>query len=263
MIEFVRGSLAAVGRTLMRHPDHDLRITLYPVFHVGSAGFYEALSEDLRRFGIFLLEGVRWKGFRGPLYDLAARNVGLVTQRARLQLPEGAERLSLDMSEVEFTREASALPWHWRLVLRFLRPVLWAITLTASGRHRLWDAISKEKYARRRQAADTPLSQLIKDKRDRAMCDGASRGRPGSGSNRRSPAHRGRGGRRTHAGAVLDAPELRLREGDCALVRGAGRLDGPFAKHRRKGQNRGSRRRSALNGRTPFGTRRRLSLAAI
>lgn len=171
MIEFVRGSLAAVGRTVMRHPDHDLRITLYPVFHVGSAAFYDALSEDLRRFRIFLLEGVRWKGLRGPLYDSAARNVGLVTQSARLRLPEGAERLSLDMSEVEFTHEASALPLHWRLVLRFLRPVLWAITLTASGRHALWDAISKEKYARKRQAADTPLSQLIKDKRDRAMSD--------------------------------------------------------------------------------------------
>jgi len=44
MIEFVRGSLAAVARTVMRHPDHDLRITLYPVFHVGSAAFYDALS---------------------------------------------------------------------------------------------------------------------------------------------------------------------------------------------------------------------------
>jgi len=35
----------------------------------------------------------------------------------------------------------------------------------------LWDAISKEKYARKRQAVDTPLTQLIQDKRDRAMCD--------------------------------------------------------------------------------------------
>ena len=171
MIEFVRGSLAAVGRTAMSHPDHDLRITLYPMFHVGSAAFYDDLSEDFRRFRVFLLEGVRWQGFRGPLYDLAARNVGLVTQRARLQLPEEAERLSLDMSEVEFTREAGALPLHWRLLLRFLRPVLWAVTSTASGRHALWDAISKEKYARRLQAADTPLSQLIKNKRDQAMCD--------------------------------------------------------------------------------------------
>jgi hypothetical protein len=171
MIEFVRGSLAAVGRTVMRHPDHDLRITLYPMFHIGSPAFYDALSDDLRRFQVFLLEGVRWKGLRGPLYDLAARNVGLVSQRERLRLPEGAERLSLDMSEVEFTREAGALRLHWRLLLRFLRPVLWAVTLTASGRHAVWDAISKEKYARRRQAADTPLEQLIKDKRDRRMCD--------------------------------------------------------------------------------------------
>lgn len=169
MIEFVRGNLAAVGRTVMNHPDHGLRITLYPMFHVGSPAFYDALSEDFGRFGIFLLEGVRWKGFRGPLYDLAARNVGLVTQRARLRLPDGAERLSLDMTEVEFTREAGTLPLHWRLLLRLLRPFLWAVTSTASGRHALWDGISKEKYARKRQA--TPLMDLIGDKRDRAMCD--------------------------------------------------------------------------------------------
>lgn len=171
MVEFVRGNLAAVGRTAMGHPDHDLRITLYPVFHIGSVAFYDAVSEDLRRFRVFLLEGIRWKGFRGPLYDLAARNVGLVTQRARLRLPEGAERLSLDMSAIDFTREAGALPLHWRLLLRFLRPVLWAATSTASGRHALWDAISKERYARKRQATETPLSQLIKNKRDKAMCD--------------------------------------------------------------------------------------------
>jgi len=171
MIEFVRGDLAAVGRTAMRHPNHDLRITLYPMFHVGSAAFYEALSEDLRRFRVFLLEGVRWKGFRAPLYDLAARNVGLVTQRAWLRLPEGVERLSLDMSEVEFTREIGAIPMHWRLLLRFLRAFLWAVTSTASGRHALWDAISKEKYVRKLQTVETPLSQLIKNKRDRAMCE--------------------------------------------------------------------------------------------
>jgi hypothetical protein len=41
---FVRGDLAAVGRTAMSHPDHDLRVTLYPVFHIGSPAFYAALS---------------------------------------------------------------------------------------------------------------------------------------------------------------------------------------------------------------------------
>jgi hypothetical protein len=59
MVEFVRGNLAAVGRTAMGHPDHDLRITLYPMFHIGSPAFYDALSEDLQRFRVFLLEGVR------------------------------------------------------------------------------------------------------------------------------------------------------------------------------------------------------------
>jgi hypothetical protein len=171
MIEFVRGSLAAVGRTAMVHPEHGLRITLYPMFHVGSAAFYDALSDDLRRFRVFLLEGVRWKGLRGPLYDLAARNIGLSAQEVRLRLPEGSERLSLDMSEVEFTREAKALPFHWRLFLRFIRPLFWVISSTASGRHALWDVLSKESYARKRQRGEVPLFALILTKRDKAMCD--------------------------------------------------------------------------------------------
>src|SRR5712691_10710575 len=60
---------------------------------------------------------------------------------------------------------------HWRLLLRFLRPVLWAVTSTASGRHALWDAISKEKYVRKLQTVETPLSHLMKNKRDRAICE--------------------------------------------------------------------------------------------
>src|SRR5437867_7906886 len=95
----------------------------------------------------------------------------MFTQRAWLRLPEGVERLSLDMSEVEFTREIGAIPTHWRLLLRFLRPFLWAVTSTGSGRHALCDAISKEKYVRKLQMVETPLSHLIKNERDRAMCD--------------------------------------------------------------------------------------------
>jgi hypothetical protein len=153
----------------MSHPDHGLRVTLYPVFHVGSPRFYAALSADLRRFRIFLLEGVRWRGLRGPLYDLAARNLGLVTQREHLRFPADAERLPLDMAEPEFTQEAAALPIHWRLLLRLLRPILWAATSIEGGRHLVWDTFSKERYVRGVRDVEGPLEELIKTKRDRAM----------------------------------------------------------------------------------------------
>lgn len=171
MIEFVRGDLAAVGRTTMSHPNHSLRVSLYPVFHIGSPAFYAALSEDLRRFRIFLLEGVRWRGWRRPLYDLAAQNLGLVTQREHLRLPPDSERLPLDMTEAEFSRQAGELPVHYQLLLRFLRPVLWAVTSTESGRHHVWDSFSKESYVRGLQDDERPLDQLIKTKRDKAMCE--------------------------------------------------------------------------------------------
>lgn len=171
MIEFVRGDLAAVGRTAMSHPEHGLRVCLYPVFHIGSTEFYSALSEDLGRFRVFLLEGVRWHGWRGPLYDLAARNLGLVTQQEHLQLPSGSERLALDMTEAEFTRGARALPPRWRALLWFLRPVLWAITSTERGRHSIWDSFSRASYVRGLRDPESPLGELIKTKRDRVMSE--------------------------------------------------------------------------------------------
>jgi hypothetical protein len=85
----------------MSHPDHALKVTLYPMFHIGSPAFYAALSSDFQRFRVFLLEGVRWRGLRGPLYDLVARNLGLVAQNDCLRFPPGAERLPLDMTEAE------------------------------------------------------------------------------------------------------------------------------------------------------------------
>jgi hypothetical protein len=169
--EFVRGDLAAVGRTTMSHPGHGLRVTLYPMFHIGSPNFYAALSEDLMRFRIFLLEGVRWRGLGGPFYDLMARNLGLVTQRDHLHLPAEAERIPLDMTEAEFDREARGLPIYWRLPLRLLRPILWATTCTAAGRHATWDTFSRRAFVRDLQEPDEPLSVLIKTKRDRAMVD--------------------------------------------------------------------------------------------
>ena len=58
-----------------------------------------------------------------------------------------------------------------RLLLNFLRPLFWAVTFTEDGRHLMWDRISKESHVRSRQARETPLQQLIKSKRDRAMSD--------------------------------------------------------------------------------------------
>lgn len=168
---FVRGSLVAVARTSMAHPEHRMRVSLYPMFHIGSPAFYQAISDDLTRFRVFLLEGVRSRGFRGPLYDLAARNLRLVTQRNHLTLPPGAERLPLDMTGDEFEREVKAVPLHWRLALWLLRPILWALTSTAAGRHAAWDSFSERTHRATRDERDTPLDELILTKRDRAMSD--------------------------------------------------------------------------------------------
>jgi hypothetical protein len=168
---FVRGDLAAVGRTTMSHPEHELRVTLYPVFHIGSPAFYAALSEDLARFRVFLLEGLRWRRSRASVYGLAARNLGLVAQFDQLRLPPGAERLPMDMDAAAFAAAVRDLPVSSRLMLRFLRPVLWAATLTEAGRHLVWDGLSKERHVRSLQEQEPPVMQLVRSKRDRVMAD--------------------------------------------------------------------------------------------
>lgn len=154
----------------MTHPDHGLRITLYPMVHIGSPAFYAALTEDLRRFQVFLLEGVSLRGLRGPLYDLVARNLGLVTQQDHLEVPREGERVRLDMSDDDFTRHARMMPVRSYLLLLLVRPVLWGITLTATGRDASWSV-----FARARTPADpgeeAPFERLILTKRDRAMSD--------------------------------------------------------------------------------------------
>ena len=174
MSRFVRGRLPAVARTTMAHPDHDLKITLYPMFHVGSPAFYGALSEDLSRFRVFLLEGVRYRGWRRPLYDLIARNMGVVTQSDRLILPDGSERVPLDMTAEEFARDARELPIGWRLALRFLRPLLWLLTATAAGRDARWTSWGRRR-SRSEDDDERPLMELILTKRDRVMSESLRR----------------------------------------------------------------------------------------
>lgn len=123
----------------------------------------------MARFDVFLLEGVRF-GWRGATYALVAKNLGLVAQANHLRLPQGAERLPLDMTQEEFAREVAELPIRWRAFLWLLRPLLWAVTLSEAGRHAVWDSFSRESHTRSVRRVEGPMDALIKTKRDSAMC---------------------------------------------------------------------------------------------
>jgi hypothetical protein len=79
------------------------------------------------------------------------------------------ERHPLVLTETEFKLVASSLPVRWRLFLRFLRPVLWAVSATEAGRHQLWDGFSKRSYIQGLREREEPLRDLIRTKRDKAM----------------------------------------------------------------------------------------------
>ncbi len=117
-------------RITWNHADIKLKFVLYPMVHIASAAFYERISEDLKRCDFILYEGVDWRKSkrRHHLYDLAARNLGLAAQENKLIFPQNAKAVNIDMPSQEFRTRFEHIPFRYRLLLLFLRPILWGIT---------------------------------------------------------------------------------------------------------------------------------------
>jgi len=158
------------------HPDTKLKLTTYPMVHIADREYYDRVAADLSRCRHVLLEGVSWRtgDRRRPLYDLAARNLGLAAQEVALRYPASATRLNVDMGRAEFRSEFFRLPIHRIVLLVLLRRVLWLVTLFPSLRkdviryvflHRRW----------RSSRDDAPVDRLIIGSRDRRIVENVKR----------------------------------------------------------------------------------------
>ncbi len=174
-MEFVRrtGRTLRVCRITFNHPESRLRFTLYPMFHIGRPEFYAEVSRDLPRFRYLLLEGVSWHA-RPPrrMYDLAAENLGLAAQETSLVLPPAAERVNVDMPRDAFRPLFGRLPAGQRLVLVFLRRVLWAVLLFPGARRsmRLF-LVQREPHAWRRDVGMREARALLGTARDACIAE--------------------------------------------------------------------------------------------
>jgi hypothetical protein len=139
--------------------------------HIASEEFYQRVSDELRRCKYVLTEGVSWRKDRRRqrLYDLAARNLGLAAQEDALHYPETAERIHIDMPRPEFRRRFSRIPLRYRLLLIFLRPLLWVLTKLPELRNMLLTHMVVKDSQSYRKKSSTPLKKLILDERDRAI----------------------------------------------------------------------------------------------
>jgi len=155
------------------NPDTKLKLTTYPMVHIGDQTYYDRLSADLARCQYVLLEGVSWRlgDAKRPLYDLVARNLGMVAQERALRVPASVLTINIDMRRTEFRMRLFSLPLRYILRLVLLRRVLWLVTLPLSFRVeaiRLGIVRRSRKWSR---DDETPLSQLIVGWRDRRIVE--------------------------------------------------------------------------------------------
>jgi hypothetical protein len=124
------------------------------------------LSCELETFDCILVEGVRLPGRRrAPLYDIAARSLGLAAQSKRLKYPESVEIRNVDIKSHRFRRLFGALPVLQRMQLWFLRYLIGIVCLLVASTPK-GKRIIFERTNRTRTYRPNSLLKLIGPKRD-------------------------------------------------------------------------------------------------
>lgn len=155
------------------HPDTRMKVTIYPMVHVGHQSFYDRVSADLARCRYVLYEGVSWRlgDERRPLYDLLARNLGIAAQEKALRMPAGATKLNLDMTRTEFRGRFLRLPLRYIVMFIGLRPLLWLATLPRPLRGHFIRHGLLRRHRTSEFDDDRPLTQLLLKTRDKRIVE--------------------------------------------------------------------------------------------
>ncbi len=137
-MQFLESSVLGLrsARHRLAAPDHPAEVTLFPMIHIGEAGFFDRVASEALAHDVVLVEGVRarsvWLLTRAYRWAPLKR-LGLVAQTAIGPDPGGAEVILADVSPAEFERLWRALPPWQRLAIALGAPAygLW-LRLTAS-----------------------------------------------------------------------------------------------------------------------------------
>ena len=156
-MQFIEASALGVRAACYRLTSarHSIEICLFPMIHVGTADYYQAVRARLETCDVILFEGVRSRvsGILVKSYEWAVRRerLGLVTQRAALPLRAlGKTLIHADSTTAEFESDWSAVPWHWPLPITLLAPLV--------GAH-LFLTASRESIGSRLQTEDLPSEE--------------------------------------------------------------------------------------------------------
>ncbi len=158
-------------RITYNHPDSRTKYTLYPMIHMASASFYKKISDDLNRFDFILYEGVTWRknNKKHPMYDWAAKSLGLVTQKDHLKMPKDIRSINIDMPSDEFREEFIKKPLFWKLPFILIRPLFWLIVKITGSKRKVLSYIVPDNIYTDNSLEETPIGELIVTERDKCI----------------------------------------------------------------------------------------------
>ena len=169
-MQFIESNVFGVRAAHYRlaSPRHSLQFWLFPMIHIGSASYYDAVRAKLQTCDVILFEGVPSRVARVLVmaYRLAARRkrLALVTQRAALPLRSLGKRLvHADAPASEFAAGWGAIPWHERLMLLLGAPLYGAWLYLAATRQSIGRQLQTENLASRDEILRGENSPEIED----------------------------------------------------------------------------------------------------
>lgn len=166
------------ARIVLVKPGTPVRITLFPMVHVGEAAFYEAVYADALTHDVILLEGVD-----SPIVRHVTRSYRWIRHSQRMNLcvqprfpARAGQAVHADLSRDEF--EAA-----WRDVPLWLRLAIWFLAPWVGLKRRLFgtrEALAKGRSMDDQQSLDdlmnrdpetAGLNALILDRRDQRLLE--------------------------------------------------------------------------------------------
>jgi hypothetical protein len=155
------------------NPETRLKVTTYPMVHIGDPIYYERVSADLARCQYVLVEGVSWRlgDEKRPLWDLVAKNLGMAAQEKALRIPPSVTKLNIDMKRSEFRSHLFRLPIRYVAAIVFLRRLLWLLTLLPSMRAEMIRHGLLRRSRRESRENESPLRRFLVGSRDRRIAE--------------------------------------------------------------------------------------------